>query len=331
MTRFSFALPLIYAIIVTLASCSNKNQINSGAVWGTTYRIVYSAPDNLGDSIIAVMNDIEQHLSMFSPSSTVARINRNEDIPVGDSFTEIFNLSRKISDLSDGAFDPTVGPLTDLWGFGTVKTDSAVIPDDSTLQAALATVGIARCSIVDGKIVKPSPDTRFDFSSIAKGYGVDAIAAMMRRNGIKNFLIEIGGEIAASGQSPRREAWRVQIDAPVEGGPGHVAMYVIPLSDAAVATSGNYRNFRNTADGRIGHTLDPHSGRPVQTSTLSATVIAPDCATADALATACMVMPADKALRMIENLPLTEALIAIAVADSISLLKTPNFPSSFIR
>lgn len=328
MLRTAIVLPLIYAIILTFASCSNKNHINSGAVWGTTYRIVYTAPDDLGDSIVAVMKDIDDQLSMFSPSSVVSRINRNEDAEIGESFRNVFELSQKISALSDGAFDPTVGPLTELWGFGTVKTDSIVSPDEETLMAALSTVGIDRCRIEGSKIIKPSPDTRFDFSSVAKGYGVDAVADMLKRNGVRDFLVEIGGEIVTSGLNPRQQIWRVQIDAPISDSPDHVAMYIIPLDNSAVATSGNYRNFRQTADGRIGHTLDPHSGRPVESSTLSATVIAPDCATADALATACMVMKSSSALKMIENLPDVEALIAIAAPDSITLLQTSGFPES---
>ena len=151
---------------------------------------------------------------------------------------------------------------------------------------------------------------------------------MLRRNGISDFLVEIGGEIAASGSNPRNQTWRVQIDAPVAAAAEHVAMYIIPLDNAAVATSGNYRNFRKTSDGTIGHTINPHSGRPVKSSTLSATVIAPDCATADALATACMVMTPSDALEMIEKLPSVEALIAVAASDSIRLLPTSGFPEN---
>ena len=328
MRRTTIVLPLIYAIILTLASCSDKNHINSGAVWGTTYRITYSAPRDLGDSIVSVMKDIEDELSMFAPSSTVSRINRNEDVEVGEAFRQVFQLSKKISLISGGAFDPTVGPLTDLWGFGTVKSDSVITPDDDTLAAALATVGIERCRLDGAKVIKPSPETRFDFSSVAKGYGVDAIAGMLKRNGVTDFLVEIGGEIVTSGQNPRGQVWRVQIDAPIAESTDHVAMYVIPLDNRAVATSGNYRNFRQTADGRIGHTLDPRSGRPVESSTLSTTVIAPDCATADALATACMVMPHALALEMIERMPGVEALIAVAAPDSITLLPSSGFPDA---
>ena len=328
MTRTSLALPLIYAIILTLASCSDKNQINSGAIWGTTYHITYSSPDNLGDSILTVMNDIELQLSMFASSSLVSRINRNEDVSVGDSFRRVFEISQKISALSDGAFDPTVGPLTDLWGFGNVRSDSVIMPENAAIDAALSTIGINRCTINNGKVIKPSPDTRFDFSSVAKGYGVDEIARMLSRNGVKDYLVEIGGEIIASGHNPKRQTWRVQIDAPVSDSLAHISMYVIPLDNAAVATSGNYRNFRKTTDGSIGHTIDPRTGYPVRSSTLSATVISPDCATADALATACMVLPSDKALEMIEKLPGAEVLLAVAAPDSIKLIKSSGFPKN---
>lgn len=326
MSRTALALPLIYTLLLTCASCNNKKHINSGSVWGTTYRIVYNAPHDMGDSVIAVLNDVGQQFSMFSPTSLVSKINNNDDVEVGDSFSYLFRLSQRISELSGGAFDPTVAPLTDLWGFGRVKTDSVVQPDPEAIREAVASIGINRCSIENSKMIKPSPLTRFDFSSVAKGYGVDAVAGMLRRNGATDILVEIGGEIVARGKNPSGRVWHVQIDAPIYDTQQHVAMYVIPLENAAVATSGNYRNFKPSSNGRIGHTLDPHTGYPVETSTLSATVIAPDCATADALATACMVMSLDKALEMIERIPETEALIAFASSDSICLRTSTNFP-----
>lgn len=324
MSRHCVVTPLIYILLLTFASCGNKNYHNSGAVWGTTYHITYSGPRDLSDSIISVMNSIDSQLSMFSPTSTVSQVNRNEDPCIGEDFMRVFELSRRLSALSEGAFDPTVGPLTDLWGFGTETFDS--VPPQTAIDSVLTSVGISGCFISDGKITKKSPTTRFDFSSIAKGYGVDAVGAMLLRNGCTDFLVEIGGEILTRGHNPRGQTWRVQIDAPHSGLSAHEAMTVIPLTDAAVATSGNYRNFRETGGRRYGHTLDPLSGYPVETSTLSATVIAPDCATADGLATACMVMRPDAALEMIAGLDDVEVLIAVAAADSVKLLSSDGFP-----
>lgn len=328
MDRKFLTFPLIYAIIITFASCSEKNYENSGAVWGTSYRIVYSATHDLGDSIIAVMKQVEDELSMFQPSSTVSRINRGEDVIVGKMFSEVFEHSKKISAASDGAFDPTVGPLTNLWGFGYKHITDNLTPSQAEIDSALMTVGIADCRIVDRKIQKKHPATVFDFSSVAKGYGVDAVAEMLRRNGSRNFLVEIGGEIIAAGTNPKGQTWRIQIDAPVSNDTIHQRMYVMQLENAAVATSGNYRNFRDTADGRVGHTIDPHTGQPVTTTTASATVIAPDCTTADALATACMVLDSDKAIELIESTEGVEALLAIAQGDSIVTVTSSKFPES---
>lgn len=325
MFRQLFAVPLIYILLLTFASCGNKNYHNSGAVWGTTYHISYSAPQDLSDSVIAVMNDIDRQFSMFLDSSVVSRINRNEDVAVNGDFIKVFELSKRLSELSGGAFDPTVGPLTDLWGFGIADFDS--VPSEAAIDSVLTSVGISDCRVVGNKVIKKNPSTRFDFSSIAKGYGVDAVGAMLARNGCTDFLVEIGGEILTRGLNPRGLPWRVQIDAPQSGIDSHTAMTVIDLPDAAVATSGNYRNYRESGGRRFGHTLDPHSGYPVETSTLSATVIAPDCATADGLATACMVMDVSDALAMIESLDSIEALIVVAAGDSIAMRSTTNFPS----
>lgn len=324
MSRQLFAIPLIYALLLTFASCSNKNYNNSGTVWGTTYHITYSASQDLSDSIIAVMNDIDRQFSMFLDSSAVSRINRNEDVIVNNDFIKVFELSKRLSELSGGAFDPTVGPLTNLWGFGTTVFNS--VPSQSAIDSVLISVGIADCTILDNKVIKKNLDTRFDFSSIAKGYGVDAVGEMLARNGCTDFLVEIGGEILTRGRNPRGLPWKVQIDTPKSDIDSHTAMTVIELPDAAVATSGNYRNYRESGGHRFGHTIDPHSGRPVETVTLSATVIAPDCATADGLATACMVMDASSALKMIESLDNVEALIVIAAGDSLEMRPSTGFP-----
>lgn len=321
--------PLIYLLFATFASCVGKKVEISGAAWGTSYHITYVGDRNLGDSIVAVMRDVESELSMFDSCSTVSRINRGEDLRVGEMFTEVFTLSKEISRRSGGAFDPTVGPLVNLWGFGYDKASSCQDPSDWQIDSALSTVGMEACRIEGGKVLKKHARTVFDFSSIAKGYGVDAVAAMLRRNGCNDLLVEIGGEIVARGFNVSGRRWRVQIDAPsydVNDLAGHSRMCVIELCDAAVATSGNYRNFRDTAGGRIGHTLDPRTGRPVNTSTVSATVVASSCAVADALATACMVLSPDEAMKLIDGIDGADVMIVTDDDGSLSMIRSKGFP-----
>ncbi|GFI12783.1 FAD:protein FMN transferase [Muribaculaceae bacterium] len=252
---------------------------------------------------------------MFNNGSTVSKINRGE-IDVADThFRTVFEISRRVWELSDGRYDPTVAPLCDLWGFGTAEPESQ--PSDDDIEEALCAVGLGECSVgSDGKVVRKSADTSFDFSSVAKGYGVDCIAEMFDRNGVDRYMIEIGGEVRVRGLSPRGRQWRIQVDAPV-GGIAHSRFGILQLGpeNMAVATSGNYRNFRYDVEGKpYGHTLSPLTGRPAISEVLSATVLAPDCALADALATACMTMGKGEALDMLSEVG-AEGLLIVAAPD----------------
>ena len=301
---------LVVMLSAWLASCEgNSYRKMSGAVWGTAYNITYRADRELGDSVRREMRRVELSLSAFCDSSVVSRVNRGELDEVDPMFAEVFAESSRVAAASGGAFDPTVWPLVDLWGFGRRK---AVGEQSQTrIDSALATVGIRECRLDGLRLVKRHPDTKFDFSAIAKGYGCDRVAAMLRRNGCRDYLVEIGGEIAAGGVSPRGVAWRVMVDAPVVSDTVvHERMAVIGLpSGGGVATSGNYRNYRETATGRVGHTIDPHTGYPRRSAMLSATVVARSCMTADALATACMAMGPDSAMAMIRSMEGVEALL----------------------
>ena len=306
-------------LFAALTACVRAPQWRTadGAAWGTTYHISYSGDRDLSDSVIAVMRDVERAVSMFDPTSNVSLVNAGITDSVGPVFAEVFNRSRHISQLSAGYFDPTVAPLVDLWGFGR-KKDVKETPDSARVTQALASVGIANCYITDdGRIVRKSPSTEFDFSAIAKGYGVDAVADMLRRNGCTDFMVEIGGEVRVSGHNPRGDEWRLQIDDPVASGrDGHVRLAVVNLTDAALATSGNYRNFKEMPDGRlVTHTLSAITGYPAESDVLSVSVIAPDCMTADGLATACMAMPTDRAKAMIGRLSGVSALFVISLPD----------------
>ncbi len=322
----SIRLPLFFILAFILAaSCSVPPTYRSaeGAVWNTTYHITYRADRDLRDSVLAVMRMVERSLSPFADSSLVSRINRGEEVAADSLLRRIFAASQDVCRSSGGAFDPTVAPLVNLWGFGYRPGDPE--PTQEDIDSLLAFVGMDSCRIADdGRVVKKHPSTEFNFSAITKGYGCDLVGEMLRRNGCTDYMVEIGGEIALSGKNPRDEEWRIMVDAPVSGDSAviHEKLAIISLTDCGVATSGNYRNYRETGSGRAWHTISPVTGRPALTDLLSATVIAPDCMMADALATSCMAMPADSALRMIEALPDTEALLV--TADTV--LTTGGFP-----
>lgn len=266
-------------------------------------------------------------LSPFRAESLVSRINRGETDETDTSLRKIFTTSQQINLESGGMFDPTVAPAVNLWRFG--YRDSGHEPTDSEIEDARSMVGIDGCRLKNLRIVKKSAYTEFDFSAITKGYGCDQIGEMLRRNGCSDYMVEIGGEIALSGKNSQGEPWHIMIDAPVANDTTvvHKAMSIVKLTDCGIATSGNYRNYRDTPSGRVGHTIDPMTCRPVQTTTLSATVIAPDAMTADALATACMAMTRADALRMITLRPNTEAML-IEASDSggWAVTYTENFP-----
>ncbi|MDE5735337.1 MAG: FAD:protein FMN transferase [Duncaniella sp.] len=294
------------------AGCGGPKVYRSaeGAVWNTTYHISYRASSDLHDSIRAVMKQVEMSLSPFAKGSLISRVNRGEDVCADSLLVRILGESRRVCALSGGAFDPTVSPLVNLWGFGYKPGDPE--PSQEKVDSLLQLVGIGECSVsADGRVVKKHPQTEFNFSAITKGYGCDLVGEMLARNGATDYMVEIGGEIAMRGRNPKGHDWHIQIDAPVEsdGAPVHEQLVVLPLTDCGVATSGNYRNYRETGEGRVWHTISPVTGRPAITDILSATVIAPSAMLADALATACMASPASEALDMVSAIPDVEALI----------------------
>lgn len=318
-------------VIASLASCGGRRsyRIMQGGVWNTTYNISYNSAVDLGDSIVAVMRQVEMSLSPFNDSSLISRINRGEN-PVTDSLvSRIFLASQEINRRSGGAFDPTVAPLVNLWGFGYRK--SGVEPTREMIDSVMPAVGIAQCSLDStGRIVRKTPHTEFNFSAITKGYGCDLVGEMLRRNGCTDYMVEIGGEIALSGRNPRGEAWHIMVDAPVENDTAvvHQRMAVIERGGGGIATSGNYRNFKQTSSGRIWHTISTRDGYPAHTNLLSATVVAPSAMLADAYATACMAMSADSAAAMLERIPDVDALLVVLnPADSTYIIKTTSaFP-----
>lgn len=303
----SLLLPV--ALLLELASCSrtagSEYIHEEGIAWNTVYHVTYRSSESLADSIIAVINEIDLSLSPFNPSSRMTALNENRTDSVDGHFISVYSKSREISRLTGGAFDPTLAPLIRAWGFGQGHEVSA---DTLRLDSLLHLVGIDKTALQGNRLVKENPSIEFNFSALAKGYGVDCVADMLERNGVEDYLVEIGGEIRAKGKNPNGEVWRIGIDQPDPDCDGDIQC-VVTLTDAALATSGNYRNFHEVDGQRFGHTISATTGRPVTTDVLSATIMAPTCVEADAIATSCMALGKEKAVALCDSLRLGYLLI----------------------
>lgn len=284
--QFSFLLFLIVGTVFILKR--HKPTVlhhYSGSIFGTVYNIKYVGKDSLESQILAELHCVDLSLSMFNPNSTVSRINTNKSSQTDEMLCEVFTLSKKISQQTQGAFDVTVAPLVNAWGFGYKnKTDLT----DRQVDSLLAFVGMDKIRLVEERIVKNDERIMLDFSSVAKGYAVDRIARLLTKHSVNDFMVEIGGEVVARGQHPDGRPWEIGIAQPANNG-NHIQK-VLRVKDKALATSGNYRRFYVKNGKRYAHTINPHTGKPIQHDVLSATVIASDCATADAYATAFMVL-----------------------------------------
>lgn len=304
-TRF-----LIFQLFFLLIffSCRQKPEFSNfaGTAQGTTYSIVYEDqgkidPLALRQEVEKILRDFDMSLSLYEDSSILSRINRNETVIPDKYFTTVFNRSSEISQLTDGAFDVTVGPLVRAWGFG---PDEQRDVSASRIDSLLNLVGMYKVGLKDGKIIKTDPRIILDFNAIAQGYSVDVIYGFLEEKGIRNFLIEIGGEVRVKG-SKGEEMWRIGIDRPVDENmsPGQDLKAIIQLEERSLATSGNYRKFYIENGIKYSHTIDPKTGYPAKNQLLSATILASDCATADGIATACMVMGKEKSIEFLDLHP----------------------------
>ncbi|MBR6142172.1 MAG: FAD:protein FMN transferase [Bacteroidaceae bacterium] len=286
-------------------SLERTYQHNEGTVFGTLYHAKYLYDKDLKKELEAELEKVDASLSMFNPQSTISRINRGETDEVDEMLNEVLQLSFTIYKATDGAFDPTVAPLVNAWGFG---FKSGQLPDSTQVDSLLALVGLSHIHLDGNKLTKDNPLSILDFSAIAKGYGVDRAAQVLRRHGIKDFMVEIGGEIVTEGVNEKGEAWRIGINKPDDDSTSTSTELqdVIEISGKAIATSGNYRNYYIHNGRKIAHTINPKTGYPAQQDILSSTVIASTCAEADAFATAFMVLGTEGAKRVLETQPQLE-------------------------
>ena len=276
-------------------------QHRDGFIFGTVYSVTYSNPESkdLSAAITRALDDVNNSLSMFNKQSTIAKVNNNEVVQLDSLFLTVWNVGQEVSRSTDGAFDMTVAPLVDLWGFGLKNRE---IVTDAEVDSLRQYVGYDLVQLEDGLLRKTYPQMRIDAGAIAKGYACDVVADTLEAYGCTDFCVEIGGEIVVKGLNSKGVNWHIAINKPVEDSTcvNSEIQEVVELTNCGMATSGNYRNYYELDGKRYSHTIDPRSGYPVRHNLLSATIVAPDCMTADAWATACMVAGLDKAKEWIE-------------------------------
>jgi thiamine biosynthesis lipoprotein len=297
-------------LLAIFASCERKPEpvTFTGFTQGTTFVVRYFGnPDSsaVAAGIDSVFRLVNETASLYDSASIISKVNRNEPVALNPVFERLFRRSAEISLETGGAFDITVGPLVRAYGF---YRKNKLPVDDSKIDSLRRLVGYVKVALQDGRVVKEDPGVMIDFNAIAQGYTVDLVAEFLEGMGLHDYLVEIGGEVRASGSKPGGEPWVVGIEQPAPNdSAAQVVQQKISLADRSAATSGNARKYFVRDGIKYSHTIDPHTGAPVHHSLLSVTVIASDCMTADAYATACMVMGLDKALQFIDSRPGTEA------------------------
>lgn len=305
-------------LFLNLAGCSgsdsNAIQTLYGQTMGTSYNIKYVGSKSstramqLGiDSLLAELNET---MSTYLDDSELSQLNENfstDWIPVSDSLFKVVSRAIEISQLSHGAFDITVGPLVDLWGFGPEARPDQ-IPDVDVMQATQKVIGYQAVELRSAPAaIRKTEPRRLDLSAIAKGYGVDLVADYLVQQGVENYLIEIGGEMRLSGLKPDGETWRVAIETPEQA--QRQIFKILALTDVAIATSGDYRNYFEVDGQRYSHTIDPATGYPITHSLASVSVLADNCMDADGFATAMMVLGVEQSLALAEQQNLAVLLI----------------------
>lgn len=298
----------------------------SGRVFGTFYKIKYEAKDgrSLAEHYKRLFLEVDSSLSTFNKESIISRFNSGEDSVLVDShFRNVFEKGAAVSEISGGAFDMTVAQVVNAWGFGFSKRDDV---SDELIDSLMRHVGYGKVRLVNGLLVRDEAGVMLDASAIAKGYSVDVVARCLDSLGVENYMVEIGGEISVKGVNYEGRPWGIGVTNPVDDSTMmRTELYdVVYLQDKAMATSGNYRQYYHKGGKKYSHTIDPRTGYPVEHNLLSASVFADDCMTADALATACMVVGLDSSMAMIEAIPDVEGFFIYADSSGVFQTKTTS-------
>lgn len=331
---FRYCIIFIYSFLlsacVSTTQTSTKYVTDDGRVFGTFYKIKYASNGkDVKTEYLAALAAVDTALSTFNKQSTITRVNLSPDsVLLSDKdslFIRVYNKACEISTITNGAFDITVAPLVNAYGFGFDPNRST---PDSVIAELKNYVGWKKVSLSpSGYIKKENPNVKLDASAIAKGFGSDVVARVLRQNGINDFMVEVGGEVVCNGVNDKGRVWSIGINKPIEDSTmqhTNEIQRVVQLDGKALATSGNYLQYYYKNGTKYAHTIDPCSGKPVNHTLLSSSIIADDCMTADALATACMVIGVDSALSLIESLPNVEGYFIYAGNNGEYLEKHTN-------
>ena len=332
--KLIWQVPFLILLIVGTVVILKKQppfRTNEGLVFGTVYKITYQHADDLHIDIKKALAEVDNALSPYNPNSIITRINQNRDTTLNAHFTHVFTLAQRVSEETDGAFDITVAPMVNAWGFG-FKHSIEISPE--AIDSLKEVVGYQKIAIEGDKVKKTDERVMLDCSSIAKGYGVDIVARALDKKGVQHYMVDIGGEVVVKGKNPRMKTWRIGINKPVEDSLSinQELQTILEVSGIGMATSGNYRKFYYKDGKRYAHTIDPRLGQPVQHNILSATVVAADCTTADAYATAFMVMGLEKSLEFCNKHPeLNAYFICDGEGDTYEIHYTPGMERFMIK
>lgn len=304
---------------------SVEKQQFFGTTQGSYYSIIYYDEQNrdFSGDFDSIFREIENTLSLWDENSMISRVNRNdESVVLNQIFIDNFNYAMRAAELSEGYFDPTVGPLVSAWGFH-FKDGVEMTPEivDSLKQF----VGYHKIKIEDGKVIKENPDMTLDFNAVAQGYTTDMIGDFLLLNGVGNFLVDVGGEILAMGNKPNGDLWKVGIEKPAEDKDAErIVQEIVELKDKSIVTSGNYRKYVERNGKRYSHSIDPNTGFPAANNMLSATIICDDTSWADCLASICMLVGMERAK---EILATQKDVKAFFIYEEDNKTKTLTLPS----
>ena len=329
------AVGLLLLLSIWIISRNNRQvpfQTDNGLIFGTIYQVSYQYPTSLKAEIEEALHQFDHSLSPFNKQSVITAINNNQSMQTDSLFRAVFRRSMEISAQTDGAFDITVAPLVNAWGFGFKK---GIFPDSAQVDSLRQLIGYTKVRLDTTNCVQKDDERlMLNCSAVAKGYAVDVVARLLQQKGINNLMVDIGGEVVVKGSNPQQRPWRIGINKPIDDSLAtkQELQAIVELHEGAIATSGNYRNYYHRNGKKYAHTIDPRTGYPVQHAILSSTVLAPDCMSADAYATAFMVMGLKEAEAFVESHPFISTYTALSpfsllLISSFAILSSADLPS----